>query len=158
MRSGLVMYREQTYRSLFGRVSSPRLASHLRTCDHLRTMKMPMPCDLEVGFMIHIEPGLRRNSSASKAWSAGRMKVAGTQSRSSALLVGPPASRCSACTFSSSFRYLWRTAKKVSRAGVGVKAEGPAGRDVRRTRTCEEGTTYAHRLIFLTIRSLRVSS
>lgn len=42
--------------SLCAGMSSPRLASHRLTWLQRRTMKMPMPCDLLVGFMIHIEP------------------------------------------------------------------------------------------------------
>ena len=39
---------------------------HFLICASLLMMKMPFPCDRDVGFMIHMALGLRRNSSTNK--------------------------------------------------------------------------------------------
>ena len=45
-------------------------------------MKMPLPCDLDVGFMIHMRLGDFLYSSTKRLKSLGRIKVVGMMSRS----------------------------------------------------------------------------
>ena len=115
------MYREMTYASRPA-VACPPISfscarAHRFTCESRLMMKMPTPCDFDVGFMIHIVCGFLRNSSTKSEKSAGRMNVVGMCSKSSSDdrpddAPPPPPAFASAirslCTRSSSLRYRFK--------------------------------------------------